>query len=133
MAIEHAERARALIGTRFRAQGRGNEGLDCIGVVLATFGIDPKSSRNDYRLRGEDPLELDAALLRHFRRLPAGQLAPGDVILMSVDKEQLHRGIRTTGGFVHAHAGLRRVVETPGAPVWKMLGAYRRRLRARRR
>ena len=131
MAIEHAGRARALVGTRFRLQGRSSEGLDCIGVVLATFGIDPAAARRDYRLRGEDPVELDAALLAHFRRLRARQLAPGDVMLMSVDKRQLHLAVKTADGFVHAHAGVRRVVETPGIPAWDVLGVYRKRIRRR--
>jgi|SRR5579884_4530875 len=129
MAIKHAERARALVGTRFRPQGRGRDGLDCIGVVLAAFGIDQRTVRRDYELRGEDPVELDSALLRHFRRLPVRQLAPGDVMLMTVSERQMHLGVRTADGFVHAHAGLRRVVETPGMPEWPLIGAYRRRVR----
>lgn len=133
MAINYAERARALVGTRFRAQGRGTEGLDCIGVVLATFGIAPAAARKDYRLNDGDPVELDAALLKHFRRLSPRRLAPGDVMLMTIGERQLHLGVRTAEGFVHAHAGLRRVVETPGTPEWPLIGAYRRRVRARSR
>jgi len=30
---------------------------------------------------------------------------------------------------VHAHAGIRRVVETPGMPEWPVVAAYRRRVR----
>ena len=124
---DFAERARALVGTRFRLQGRRSDGLDCVGVVLATFGIDPAGVRNDYGLNHEDPVELDAAMLKHFRRLPSRQLAPGDVMLMSVAKRRLHLAVRTADGFVHADAGLRRVVETPGVPQWPLLAAYRRR------
>jgi hypothetical protein len=132
MATEHAERARALVGTRFRPHGRSRDALDCVGVILATFGIDPLSVRRDYRLRGEDPFELDAALLNHFRRVPARELAPGDVMLMTVADGQLHLGVRTVRGFVHAHAGIGRVVETPGLPVWRLLGLYRKRYGAKR-
>lgn len=131
MAIQHAQRARALVGTRFRPHGRSDDALDCVGVILTTFGIDPMLVRRDYRLRGEDPFELDAALLNHFRRLPARQLAPGDVMLMTVADRQLHLAVRTERGFVHAHAGIGRVVETPGMPVWKLLGLYRKRRRAK--
>ena len=51
MPRDYAERARALVGTRFRAQGRGVGGLDCVGVVLATFGLPLHLVRRDYRLR----------------------------------------------------------------------------------
>ncbi|HWI89416.1 MAG TPA: peptidoglycan endopeptidase [Sphingomicrobium sp.] len=131
MAINYVERARALVGTRFRPQGRGADGLDCIGVVLATFGIDPGTVGRDYRMEAQEPIELDTALLKHFRRLSVRQLAPGDIMLMTVAGRQLHLGVRTAGGFVHAHAGLRRVVETPGMPEWPLIAAYRRRVRAR--
>src|SRR4051794_3868157 len=126
MAIDYGARAHALVGTRFRAQGRSADGLDCVGVVLATFGIDPASVRKDYHLRGEDPVELDAALLRHFRRVRPGQLAPGDIMMLTIAQRQLHLAVRTAGGFVHAHAGIRRVVETPGMPEWPIVAAYRR-------
>jgi hypothetical protein len=50
-------------------------------------------------------------------------------MLMQVSDDQLHLGVRTAAGFVHAHAHLRRVVETPGLPEWPLLGAYRKRRR----
>ena len=133
MTTDYAERARALVGTRFRPQGRGPEGLDCVGVILATFGIDPSRVRKDYRIEGGDGAELDAALLQHFRRVSPRELAAGDVIVMRPDARQLHLGVRTDAGFVHAHAGMRRVVETPGDPEWPVAGIYRKRVRARSR
>lgn len=133
MVSNFAERARGLVGTRFRPQGRGPDGLDCVGVILATFGIPAAGIRNNYKLGGEDPVELDAALLRHFRRLRPRQLAAGDVMLMTIAQRQIHLGVRTASGFVHAHARLRRVVETPGLPEWPVVAAYRRRLSARNR
>jgi hypothetical protein len=48
-------------------------------------------------------------------------------MLMRVAKDQIHLGIRTAAGFVHADASLRRVVETPGMPEWPILGVYRKR------
>jgi hypothetical protein len=50
-------------------------------------------------------------------------------MLMKVAGDQLHIGVRTDAGFVHAHAGLRRVVETPGMPDWPFVGIYRKRRR----
>lgn len=127
MAIDYAARARALVGTRFRPQGRSEEGMDCIGVVLATFGISPDQVRRDYRLRGNDARELREQLERHFRRVPKVQLRSGDVMLFWINERQLHLAVKTMAGFVHAHAGIKRIVETPGDPHWPLIGVYRKR------
>jgi lipoprotein Spr len=127
MAVEHAERARALVGTRFRLQGRGEHGLDCIGLVIAAFGLDAREFRRDYRLHGQHPRELETGLAAYFRRVAPHGARAGDVMLMAVDEQQLHLGVKTELGFVHAHAGIGRVVETPGAPDWPVLGIYRLR------
>lgn len=131
MKMEYAERARALVGTRFRPQGRSRDGLDCIGVVLLTFGFDAGAIRKDYRLRGDYRSELEQGLLVQFRRLALRQLGPGDVMLICIAGDQLHLGVRTDRGFVHAHAGIGFVVETPGAPEWLVLSGYRKRTRIR--
>ena len=131
MQMDYAERARALVGTRFRPQGRGADGLDCVGLVLAAFGIDGPEIRRDYRLRGADQRELRTELNKHFRRVPARQLRAGDVMLLRVSETQPHLAVRTARGFVHAHAAIGRVVETPGVPEWPLDGAYRKRIRAR--
>lgn len=128
MTIDYAERARALAGTRFRPQGRGEEGLDCIGVILSTFGIDHELVRRDYKLKAEHNLAaLRSALQQHFRRVPRTQLRSGDVMLLLAGKQQPHLAVCTGYGFVHAHAGVGRVVETPGDPEWPLLGVFRRR------
>jgi hypothetical protein len=127
MTIDYAARAQALVGTRFRAQGRGEGGLDCVGVVLATFDIPASAVRCDYSLRGEHLPEVRAALDRFFRRVAISQLRPGDVMLLKAGERQAHLAVGTAAGFVHAHAGIRRVVETPGDPAWPLLGVYRKR------
>ena len=129
MKIDFAERARALVGTPFRLQGRGAGGLDCVGVAIATYGLPVEKVRCNYRLRGDHAGEIVDFLSEDFRRVPSARLRPGDLILMRVSDDQLHLGVRTDAGLVHAHAGLRRVVETPGLPEWPMLGAYRKRRR----
>lgn len=131
MGIEHAERARALVGTRFRSQGRGMGGLDCVGVVLATYEICPAEVRQNYRLRGTHRTQVEQGLSTFFRRILRNAARPGDVMLFAVADDALHLAVRTATGFVHAHAGLRRVVETPGEPAWPLLGIYRKRVRNR--
>lgn len=127
MTVDYATRATALVGTRFRLQGRGEGGLDCVGVVLATFGIPSDAGPQDYRLRGIRLADVRAALETQFRRVRKAELRAGDVMLLDAGYGQLHLGVRTSIGFVHAHAGIRRVVETPGLPQWPLLGVYRRR------
>jgi hypothetical protein len=127
MTKDYAERARALVGTRFRAQGRDETGLDCVGVVLSTFELPATAVRDDYRLRGDHRHEVRQALDLHFRQVARTQTRSGDVLLLSAGADQVHLAVRTPAGLVHAHAGLRRVVETPGMPEWPVLAAYRKR------
>lgn len=133
MAIEDAARARALVGVRFRAQGRDPErGLDCVGLALAACGLPTKLARADYRLRGDFRAEIERVLEGSFRKVLAKQQRVGDLLLMTVAADQLHLGVVTGDGFVHADARLRRVVETPGASEWPVIGIYRRRMRQRK-
>ena len=130
MAAFHATRARSLVGTPFRAQGRDVEhGLDCAGLAIAVFGLPPKLGRTDYRLRGDHRAELTRHLAGPFRRLSRRQARPGDLLMFDVAQDQLHLGVMTDAGLVHADARLRRVVETPGQPEWPMIGVYRLRVR----
>jgi cell wall-associated NlpC family hydrolase len=120
---EIARRALSLVGVRFRAQGRVPEhGLDCVGLVAAAVGAD--RARADYRIRGGLIEELAAELARAGLE-PVEAAAVGDVLVMRAGPEQLHLGVVTPAGFVHADARLRRVVERPGAPPWPVLQVWR--------
>ena len=127
METDYAARARALVGTRFRLQGRGAEGLDCIGVVLATFGLPTECVRRNYSFKGNHDAEARRCIAVHFRGVSRNQMRPGDLLLVKVAADQLHLAIRTVAGVVHAHAGIGRVVETPGLPDGELVGAYRKR------
>lgn len=132
MAAIHAVRALALAGVPFRAQGRDPErGLDCVGLSLVTYGIPTERVRRDYRLRGDHQREVMETLRVWFRRISRLQAKAGDLMLLSVTADQLHLAIQTEVGFVHADAGLRRVVHTPGESQWPLTGVYRRRARIR--
>ena len=116
-----AEAALRAVGTRFRLHGRGAEGLDCVGLVALALraGGYAGAVPSGYSLRGGDWGLLDRLLVRVV------EAEPGDVLVMAVGPGQIHLGIRTVGGFVHADAGLRRVVERPGMPPWPVLGVWR--------
>lgn len=133
MAAIHAKRALALVGTPFRAQGRDAEqGLDCIGLCLIAYRLPRELARDDYRLRGRQLREIEAAILGRFRKLEPKLAKAGDLLLLSPADDQAHLAVVTAQGFVHADARLRRVVETPGSPRWPIAGAYRLAREARR-
>lgn len=118
-----AARARALVGTRFRGQGRcADAGLDCVGLVAAALGVE--GVRRDYALRGGAAAELERAL-RGAGLERVGEASAGDVLVMRAGPGQLHLGVWTGGSLVHADAGLRRVVERPGAVPWPVLSVWR--------
>lgn len=120
------ERARALLGTPFRPQGRdAATGLDCAGLVIAVYGLDPLEFRRDYRLSGDHMAELRAALMVAFRRVRAAR--PGDLSVARVGGRQVHLLIHSERGFIHADSRLRRVVETPGASPWPLPHVFRLR------
>jgi lipoprotein Spr len=124
-------RARAMVGTRFRPQGRSDAGLDCVGLMIAAYALPPESVPRDYRLAGAHGAAILDGARRHFRRIPRRQARPGDALLFLIDERQSHLAVKTERGFVHAHAGLGRVVETPGAAEWPLVAALRRRRKAK--
>lgn len=122
---EIAARARALVGVRFRPQGRTREqGLDCLGLAALALGV---PARTDYRLSSSElpalERELRACGLREIEAAGAGE---GDLLVLSPALGRLHAAILTAEGFVHADARLRRVVEAPGAVPWRVRSAWRK-------
>jgi lipoprotein Spr len=132
MRVDYAASARALVGAWFRPQGRDfRTGLDCVGLVLATFDIVDHAIRRNYRLRGDHRAEMEARLKFHFQRVRSCNRHPGDVLLLVVASNQFHLAVQTDRGFVHADAKQGRVIETPGDPKWPIAGTFRKRGRAR--
>lgn len=116
--------ARACLGTRFRLHGRSAaNGLDCVGLAAIAYGRDRVPA--GYALRGGDPAMLVAGA-EAAGLIPAeGASRPADLLLLRPGPHQLHLAILTDRGFIHADAGLRRVVEVPGPPPWPALGRWR--------
>jgi cell wall-associated NlpC family hydrolase len=126
--LEMAARARALVGTPFRPQGRDPRyGLDCVGTAAAAAGISEREVRRDYALRGQRLAEIEHELCEFgWRPVPGGRTEPGDVIVCRTGPAQFHLAVMLVGSFVHADAGLRRVVERPMPLPWPVEGVWRR-------
>lgn len=92
--------ARAYIDTRFRHRGRNARGLDCAGLVWAAYN-DLGVTLPDFRLYGPEPHQdgltrhVEAALGGDVAVAPvaAGQLQPGDVIVLRFEREPHHVAI----------------------------------------
>ncbi|HEX8064470.1 MAG TPA: peptidoglycan endopeptidase [Allosphingosinicella sp.] len=125
--VDIAARASALAGTRFRPQGRdARGGLDCVGTVALACRIPSESVPRDYALRGQRLAEIEHRLGELGGRPVAGSLLkPGDVAVCRTGPAQYHMVIVTPSGFVHADAGLRRVVERPRPIPWTVESAWR--------
>lgn len=118
-----------LVGAPFRLHGRDPQsGIDCVGLCVASLRAIGRQAHvpADYALHNVDL----RGLLRHARPIglvPAtGAVRPGDIILARISPLQVHVVIAIDGtDFVHAHAGLRRVVRSPGPLTWPMAAHWR--------
>jgi murein DD-endopeptidase / murein LD-carboxypeptidase len=120
-----AQRALAQIGTPFRLHGRcADEALDCVGLVALAINVQ-QATPFYYSLRGDFEYDVirffDAA---NFHKCCAAFL-DGDIVLVEASPRQLHLMVAAKNGFVHAHAGLRKITFTPGPPLWPVIGQWR--------
>ena len=121
-----AERAITQIGTNFRLHGRTPRvALDCVGLVA--YAIEATNVPNSYSLKG---VKL-AYILSYMDSIGLQQLSKlscihdGDVAIVACRHSQFHLMVRAAGGWVHSHAGLRKVVHTPGVSSWPIVAVRR--------
>jgi hypothetical protein len=122
-----AARARALVGVRFRPQGRDPMlGLDCVGTAAAAAGIPPERIRRDYALRGQALAAIEHELCDlGCRPVPGRVVEAGDIMICQAGPAQFHLLVCAREGFIHADAGLGRVVERPWPAPWPIAGLWR--------
>lgn len=123
-----AEAARQLVGTPFRLRGRDpGSGVDCIGLVsvcLSQIGRTPPVLPR-YAMRNLDFAAFARILPAVGLRPSRSAAQPGDIVLMRPSAAQYHLAIIGPSGlFIHAHAGLRRVVEGPAPPLWASIARW---------
>jgi hypothetical protein len=128
-ALALAEAAEQLIGTPFRLHGRDpGHGLDCVGLLGAAL----KRSGCNAAL----PIGYSLRIRELGRWLPEPAryglgpaelpFAAGDVLLLSPSPAQFHLAIADqSGGWIHAHAGLRRVVREAAVPAGTIIHHWR--------
>ena len=124
-----ARAAEALIGSPFRLHGRDPAtGLDCIGVLAAALKATGHSAvlPSDYSLRNRRIPDTAAAAASAGLAPAKGECAAGDVVLCRVSACQFHLAIALgPDRFIHAHAGLGRVVLSPAPLPWPILQHWR--------
>ncbi|PEQ14122.1 hypothetical protein B2G71_00415 [Novosphingobium sp. PC22D] len=121
--------ARSFVGTPFRLHGRDPAiGLDCVGLLdaaLRAIGATPKLPSR-YALR---TLRIDGLdeMARSSGFAPCqGPAAAGDVVIVRPWCCQHHLMIADPAvAFVHAHAGLRRIVVGPVPVEWPIAARFR--------
>lgn len=124
-----AREAEKLVGGRFRLHGRDPKtGLDCIGLLAAAMarGGHPVTLPTGYPLRLRDlSAWLPAPQTCGFTRATP-PFRPGDVVMVEPAPAQFHLAIADrTLGWVHAHAGLRKVVRDAALPAGALIHHWR--------
>jgi murein DD-endopeptidase / murein LD-carboxypeptidase len=121
--------ATSQIGVPFRLHGRSPElMLDCVGLIAASLSAAGYSVSvpADYSLRGNFAgMIYRIAASVGLTPWQAGQPQIGDIVVVQSGPQQMHLLVVIAGGHVHAHAGLRRVVFTPGPVPWPILQIWR--------
>lgn len=128
-AAQFAAAAEALAGCKFRMHGRDPQtGLDCIGLFLAALAATGREAgpSGAYALRTSDPDRfLPDPATCGFAEVQ-GPLEPGDAVLLRSGPAQCHLAIALSEDrHIHSHAGLRRVVISPGLPAGAILHHWR--------
>lgn len=105
-----AAEADRMVGVPWKDGGRGEGGLDCVGLVAlcARRGaglqvpIPPDAAI--------DPMIVARELRIHARKVPEGAQRPGDIALIAALGEATHLGVFGMRGIVHADQSKGRVV-----------------------
>ena len=126
-----AAAAAGLCGAPFRLHGRDPAtGLDCVGLVAVALERCGRAAvaPEGYALRALSvaPLLCFAERNGFSRSDPLAPSEPGDLILVRLSEIQAHLAIAVDGeSFVHAHAGLGRVVIESGALPGAVIARWR--------
>lgn len=121
-----AAKALRAVGTPFRLHGRKpGTALDCVGLAAHALGL--RDVPTNYSLKG-----TYYSIIRTYmgdngvsELLTECVLRDGDLALVQCTSRHHHLMIRASNGWVHAHAGLRRVVHMPDPSPWPITALWR--------
>lgn len=133
--------ARARVGVRFAHQGRGEQALDCLGLLLDVARELNVRLRDDQLLSSEiptygarpDTVLLKARLDAALEPVDRASVRPADIVLLKVDGSPRHLAILSDYpipgelGMIHAYAPARQVIEHRYDEYWRVqtYAAYR--------
>jgi hypothetical protein len=104
----------------FRLHGRDLRGLDCVGLVAWAWET---GAPTGYALRSSPRARIEDELMS-LGFVPGD--APGAILLAAPGPGQLHLGISTGDGIIHADVAARRVVERAAPLPWPILAGWMR-------
>lgn len=127
--VSLAQAAGQFIGAPFRLHGRDPvSGLDCVGLIASALNATGQTPvvPQAYALRNSNIAKLlEFASANDFCEA-SGPIEPGNILLVQPGPAQFHLLIAEhSNSFIHAHAGLRRVVRMPGPLGWTILRQWR--------
>jgi murein DD-endopeptidase / murein LD-carboxypeptidase len=121
-----ADRAMQQLGTPFRPFGRQSGiALDCVGLTLCA--IDGVDCNWRYHLKGSYD-NIIKSYLENYGLDPVvviDGIETGDVGLFQCGPQHQHLMIFSGHGWIHAHAGLGRVVHMPTPSPWPIIALWR--------
>lgn len=111
--------ARSYLGVPWRHQGRSREnGIDCAGLAVLIANKFELADDRAYN-HVDYPRRPDGTFVSYFRHYAKAKnpadAKDGDMLIFSEGRHPCHVGVRSTyhghPGVIHAHAGMRQVVE----------------------
>ncbi len=119
------------VKTPFVLHGRTpGHALDCIGLVAHCLNQNGYRGKIpiDYTMRGSHLARIQSYFSNpEFVTVPVDEYGDGDIAVVQCADRQFHVMIRAPTGWIHAHAGLGRVVFSPDPIIWPLIAIWRHR------
>lgn len=125
--------ARKYLGARWQHQARGDDALDCVGLLVRVgrdLGIQNVPRVADYRMH-PDAVRILQDAARYMTKISVRDFAAGDALVLRFGSAPQHFGIvgdYSEGGFslIHAYRGADKVVEHRLDDIWRrrIVAAY---------